>query len=47
LVSKIEEVAILDVKSGQEEIFENTFKEAQKIISNIKGYISHSLQRCM
>ena len=41
------EVAILDVKKGQEESFENTFKEAQKIISSMKGYISHSLQRCM
>lgn len=41
------EVAILDVKKGQEESFENSFKEAQKIISNMHGYISHSLQKCI
>lgn len=41
------EVAILDVKMGQEENFENAFEEAQRIISNIKGYISHSLQKCI
>ena len=41
------EIAILDVKKGQEESFESAFKEAQKIISNMKGYISHSLQKCI
>jgi len=41
------EVAILDVKKGQEEAFETTFKEASKIISSMKGYISHSLQKCL
>lgn len=43
----ITEIAILDVKKGQEQSFENTFKEAQKIISSMKGYISHSLQKCL
>ena len=43
----ITEIAILDVKKGQEKSFENTFKEAQKIISSMKGYISHSLQKCL
>ena len=43
----ITEIAILDVKKGQEKSFENTFKEAQKIISSMNGYISHSLQKCL
>ncbi|PCJ39114.1 MAG: antibiotic biosynthesis monooxygenase [Alphaproteobacteria bacterium] len=41
------EVAILDVKAGQEKKFESTFEEAQAIISNMPGYISHSLKRCI
>ena len=41
------EVAILDVKKGQEEEFEVTFKEAQKIISSMQGYVSHQLQKCI
>ena len=38
------EVAILDVKPGQEEAFEESFGIAQKIISSMQGYISHQLQ---
>ena len=41
------DVAILDVKQGQEEEFEITFKEAQKIISSMQGYVSHQLQKCI
>lgn len=41
------EVAILDVKIGEEENFEKAFKVAQKIISNMDGYVSHSLQKCI
>lgn len=41
------EVAILDVKLGQEKAFEATFNEAQNIISSMKGYISHQLQKCI
>jgi len=41
------EVAILNVKQGQEEAFERAFGEAQAIISCMKGYCSHQLQRCM
>jgi len=39
------EVAVLDVKPGQEIEFEAAFLKAQKIISGMKGYISHQLQR--
>lgn len=41
------EVAVLDVKSGQETQFESAFSEAQKIISSMPGYTSHQLQRCV
>ena len=39
------EVAILDVKSGLELEFEAAFEKAQCIISSMKGYISHQLQK--
>ena len=41
------EVAILDVKPNQTEEFETAFNEAQKIISNVNGYVSHQLQKCI
>ncbi len=41
------EVAILDVKPGQENEFEVAFEKAQRIIPGIQGYVSHQLQRCI
>ena len=41
------EVAILDIKRGQEKEFELAFSKAQSIISSMPGYISHQLQRCI
>ena len=41
------EVAILDVISGQETEFEAAFEKAQAIISSMKGYVNHQLQRCL
>jgi len=41
------EIAMLDVRPGQEEDFERSFKKAQSIISSIPGYINHQLQRCI
>lgn len=41
------EVAILDVKPGQEAGFEAAFSRAQQIISSMHGYLSHNLQRCI
>ncbi|PHS70750.1 MAG: antibiotic biosynthesis monooxygenase [Methylophaga sp.] len=41
------EVAVLDVKPNQEKEFEATFGEAQKIISNMQGYVSHQLHKCI
>lgn len=39
------EVAILNIKSGQTDEFEKAFNLAKSIISSMKGYISHELQR--
>jgi len=41
------EIAMLDVKIGQEAEFETAFEKAQKIISSMNGYISHQLQKCL
>jgi heme-degrading monooxygenase HmoA len=41
------EVAVLDVKPGQEKEFELAFDKAQEIISSMDGYISHQLQKCI
>ena len=41
------EVAILDVKKGLEIEFENAFAKAQTIISNMPGYSSHQLKKCI
>ncbi|MDP1817174.1 MAG: antibiotic biosynthesis monooxygenase [Leadbetterella sp.] len=41
------EVAILHVKSGQEKQFEIDFDIAGQFISSIKGYVKHSLRKCL
>lgn len=41
------EVAVLEVKPGQEPEFEVAFGEAQEIISGMRGYVSHQLQKCI
>lgn len=41
------EVAVLDIRPGQEPAFEAAFAEAQDIIAGMKGYVSHQLQRCL
>ena len=41
------EVAILDVKANKNSAFEAAFKEAEKIISSMQGYVSHQLQKSM
>ncbi len=41
------ESAILNVKLGQAPEFEANFKEAQKILSSMPGYISHQLHKCI
>jgi heme-degrading monooxygenase HmoA len=41
------EVAILNVKPGQERGFETAFGKAQVIIAGMTGYVSHQLQHCI
>lgn len=41
------EVALLDVKLGEESDFEAAFARAQSIIASMGGYVSHELQRCV
>ncbi len=41
------EVALLDVKPGQEQAFEEAFEKAQTIISSMSGYISHELKHSL
>ncbi len=41
------EVAILDVKPGQETAFERDFAVASQYIRSIPGYVSHELQHCV
>lgn len=41
------EAAILYLIEGNEKEFETDFKLASQYISAIKGYISHSLQKCV
>lgn len=41
------EVAILQVKAGLANEFEASFKLASTIISRMKGYINHELQKCL
>ena len=41
------EVAILQIKPELNHKFESAFREASKIISKMKGYINHELQKCM
>ncbi|MFC4321592.1 antibiotic biosynthesis monooxygenase family protein [Litchfieldia salsa] len=41
------EAVLLQVKSGMEQDYENAFAKASHIISSMKGYISHELQRCL
>lgn len=41
------ELAILNVKPGQERAFEAAFEKAQAIISSMQGYMGHQLQNCV
>ncbi len=41
------ELAILEVRPGQESDFETAFREALAIIQSMPGYRSHELGRCV
>lgn len=41
------EIAILNVKPGEEPSFEAAFAEAKKFIQASQGYLGHELRRCV
>ena len=41
------EVALLNIKKDQSELFEKAMKEAQSIITSQKGFINFTLQKCL
>ncbi|QWU18188.1 Heme-degrading monooxygenase HmoA [Paenibacillus sophorae] len=41
------EAAMLHIKQGMTEAFEDSFKEASPLISSIDGYLGHELQKCL
>lgn len=41
------EVAILNVRPGQEAAFEQAFAQASPLIAAMPGYIHHELQHCL
>lgn len=46
-MTMILEVAMLQVKPGLTRDFELNFKKASSIISKMRGYINHELQKCI
>ena len=47
VLDMILEVAVLNVRPGTEQAFEQAFSMAQQIIAAMPGYLSHELQRCV
>jgi len=47
ILKMILEVAILNIIPGREDAFLTAFSKAQAIISNMTGYVSHQLKRCI
>lgn len=43
----ITEIALLNIKKNESYLFEQAFSKAQTIISLMKGYIEHELQKCV
>jgi len=41
------EVALLKIKAGEAPKFEAALAQAEKVISQAKGYLSHELRRCI
>lgn len=41
------EAAMLTVRPGTENEFENTFRTASRLISAMPGYLAHELHRCL
>jgi len=43
----ITEIALLNIKKDQSNLFETAFNKAQVIISSMKGYTEHELLKCL
>ena len=43
----ITEIALLTIRKNESAIFENAFSKARHIISGMKGYQQHELQKCL
>ena len=43
----ITEIALLKIRKSESALFENAFSKAQCIISKMKGYQEHELQKCL
>ncbi|WP_270168288.1 antibiotic biosynthesis monooxygenase family protein [Paenibacillus sp. SYP-B4298] len=41
------EVAILHIKPGTSSEFESAFRKASRLISSMRGYVGHELQKCV
>ena len=41
------EAAILNIREGQSDEFENAFTTASPLIASIPGYISHEIRKCI
>ena len=41
------EVAVLNIREGAGEAFEEAFREASRIIASMPGCLSHELRRCL
>ena len=41
------EVALLQIKPGEGQRFEKAFPEAEKVLIQAKGHLSHELRRCI
>lgn len=41
------EVAVLQIKSGEGKRFDQTFPQAEKVLVQAKGHLSHELRRCI
>lgn len=41
------EAAVINIKEGTKDQFEKSFQEAQLVIGQANGYLSHQLQNCL
>ena len=41
------EVALLNVRAGMDDAFEDAFRQASPLIASMPGYLAHELQRCL